>query len=213
MDSNRSHTASSYVQASEADAPPARRTCAHEDQRLLWDLECCFRTAVRDSVRPSSAATPPSNALANAVLTRSPRPSGLLSSARSPADSARNRSSTQSPYQRTAASAVSLAPGCNTGLSTWQQHSGHTGWPSEHGRESPRERLVRARKIAQSPGEDLTRQLRMMFCREVKRKQRKTSVLPKVAEVPREGSLQLDAHFNDHFTIHEESLGAFSFSM
>lgn len=211
--SNRSHNASSYLQAPEADLPPAQLTCAHEDQRLLWDLQACFRMAVQDSVRPASAAQLAALPTYTDTFNHSPRRSGVLTNPRSPTVSIQKRLSTQSRYQqRTAASTVKLAPaaGCNTGLTTWQKHSDHTA--SQDGR-APGKSMVRARWTAESPEEDLTRQLRMMFCREIKRKQRKTSVLPKVAEVPREGSLQLDPHCDNNLTSHEQDLGTFSFSM
>ena len=203
--SNRSHNRGSCLQAFEQDLAPTRRTYAHEDTRLLWDLESCFRAAVRDSVRPAEAPDTHSCSVP---------PVGAPSSPCSPMATFIQRSSVSIHQQRTAGSKFTLKPGFLTGLSCTPSH--HIDQhPSQHGRVSLGIGMVRARKTAGSPGEDLTRQLRMMFCREVKRKKRKTSVLPKVAEVPRESSLQLEPSrtCSDGLTSHEQDLSPCSLSM
>lgn len=140
---------------------------------MLCDLQSSFREAVRDSKSPchKHAAALPAKCCSRVV-------SGLLSSPRNPMASSKLQSSTQSLYQqRTALPKGKRPPVDPIGLPRFQVVGADKG-------------MVRSRSAGGSPDADMTRQLRTMFSKEIKRKQRKTEpYLPKVVEAPMESCL------------------------
>lgn len=158
-------TVCALLQASEMHAKPTRSTCAHEDQKLLCDLECAFRDAVRGARDQTGLWLN-----ANAGTSNTTGPVTLHTPYKAVHSSSLQPSRRLVNQDGSARPKLLLPNNRKTTLLTGAR--GH--------------RTLLGRQTGVSNHADLTWQLRKMFSKEVRRKQRKTSVLPKVLEATME---------------------------